>query len=326
MPAGQQSPTANLHFALADVMGQVLTTGRTFFVSSTTTDSSDTDGRSGRDPNNPLATLDAAFGASYAGASNGRQGAANNGDIIFVMPNHAETVTGVGGITADIAGVTVIGLGSGSQRPRFLMDGATSVSVLVDANDITFRNLVFASGHSDVVTCFDVNAATGCWIDAVEFENNIADENWLTPISCTGAADNSNDGLRVTNCRWLTIDIGSLEFINLEEVTDGAVIEDNLVIHEGTASPLILGETGASLTRCSVQRNFLSHKMTANELLVNIGTAGSGIIAHNRVRHADVTTTHDLGIDSIGMGLFDNLSTSVDNLSGVVLPAADVNS
>ena len=70
----------------------------------------------------------------------------------------------------------------------------------------------------------------------------------------------------------------------------------------------------------------MQHAMTAGDLLIdNDTTANTGIIAHNRCRHADVTTSHSL-IDCDGVGLFDNLSTSVDTASGFVLPAIDVDS
>ena len=49
----------------------------------------------------PFATLDYAIGRCTA----------NNGDVIMVMPNHAETITGAGGIALDVAGVTVVGMG-----------------------------------------------------------------------------------------------------------------------------------------------------------------------------------------------------------------------
>ena len=52
----------------------------------------------------------------------------------------------------------------------------------------------------------------------------------------------------------------------------------------------------------------------------------NGIIAHNRIGHADVTGAHDLGIEGLGCRLFDNLSVSTDDLSGFVLPALDVDS
>jgi hypothetical protein len=263
----------------------------------------------------PFATLDYAIGRCTA----------NKGDIILVAPNHAETITGAGGITADVAGITIIGLGSYNQRPRFLMDGADTVSFVVSAADATVKNLVFASGFSDVVTCFNITAA-GCWIDGCEFADNTTDENWLTPIKATSTVDGNANGLKVTNCRWVSPDAGSLEFIEGNADILDVVVRNNVVIHEGTASPLILMATGKDLKRADIMWNFLSHKMTANELFVNIDTTGvnnSGFIAHNRVRHADVTTTHDLGIDDCGFGLFDNLSTSVNNLSGVIVPAAD---
>jgi len=67
--------------------------------------------------------------------------------------------------------------------------------------------------------------------------------------------------------------------------------------------------------------------MTANELLLNNDQSdNTGIIAHNRVGHADVTGAHDLGIDGLGCRLFDNLSVSTDSLSGFVLPAIDADS
>ena len=59
-------------------------------------------------------------------------------------------------------------------------------------------------------------------------------------------------------------------------------------------------------------------------LIDNDTTVNTGIVAHNRCRHVDVTGAHSL-IDCDGVGLFDNLSVSTDILSGVIVPAADVN-
>lgn len=264
----------------------------------------------------PFATLDYAIGRCTA----------NNGDVIVLKPNHAETITGAGGITADVAGITIIGMGSYDQRPRFLMDGGTTVDFAISAADVTVRNCVFSSGHADVVRCFDITAK-GAWIDHCEFDENTTDEDWLTPIKATSTTDNNADGLKVTNCRWIQASASGLEFIEINATLKNLVVYGNHVVHEGTASPLVLVAAGKLFTGASIMWNFLSHKMTANELLVNNdGSTNTGIIAHNRVGHADVTTTHDLGIDALGCRLFDNLSTSVDNLSGLLLPAADVNS
>lgn len=273
-------------------------------------------GSDGSSPDTALGTLDAAFAKCTA----------NRGDTIIVLPNHAETVTGVGGITADVAGVSVIGVGRGKQRPRILMDGAATVDVAVSAADVTFENIEFAAGHADIVRCFNITAS-GCGLYGIVFSDNTTAENWLTPIKATSTTDNNADGLQVVGCEWRSIDAACLEFIEYNADLANLVVSNNYVVHQGTASPLVLGATGKDIPYHDIKWNFLSHKMTANKLLINVDTsANPGIIAHNRVRHADVTTTHDLGIDGLGSGLFDNLSTSTDSVSGVVLPAIDVNS
>lgn len=294
--------------------GGHMTTGNVFFVSSTATNASD--GNLGSSPDKPLATLDGAYTRTTA----------NNGDLVFLMPNHAETVTGVGGITADVAGVSVIGLGRGAQRPRFLMDGAATVTYVVSAADHAISNAVFAAGHADIVRCFNITAA-GLSLHAIEFVENIATENFLIPIEFSSTTDLNADGASVVACRSLGVDASATEFIATAADIDGFVCRDNVVIQSGsTDGALIKGTAGSGLFNLDCRDNFLQHAMTANELLINIDQSdNTGIIAHNRVRHADVTTTHDLGIDGLGCALFDNLSTSVDNLSGIVLPAIDTN-
>ena len=287
-------------------------TGSVFFVDSLTGLNSN----AGGSPSTAFATLDWAIGKCTA----------NKGDVIYLMPNHAETVTGIGGVTADIAGISIIGLGNFNQRPRLLMDGGTTVTFAVSAADVTIENIVMASGHLLVATGFDVTGK-GCWIDQVEFADNTTAENWGSPVKATGAV-NTADGLKVTNCRWvpLVATVNSLEFVEITDDIDGLVVTGNVIICEGTATPLILQAGTKVMTNIFVVWNFLSHKMTAGALFMsNGGTGNSGIVAHNRFGHADVTTTHDWGAVT-GLRLFDNLSTSVDNLSGVILPAADVNS
>lgn len=272
-------------------------------------------GRTGDNPRNAISTLDAAFA----------QCTANQGDRIIVMQNHEETITGAGGIAHDVAGVSVIGLGDGNQRPRFLMDAATTVTYAISAADAHISNLVFASGHADVVTCFNITAV-GAHIEACEFVNHVVDENFLSAIKCTGA-DNTADSLEVLGNFFYTVDAATLGFIMTTGDVTGARVEDNVVISEGTGlATLITCATGKDLKGVRVLRNFLSSKATAGNLFISNDTASpnnSGIIANNRCRHADVTTAHVLGAVG-GCGFFDNLSASTDAVSGFVLPAIDV--
>ena len=266
--------------------------------------------------NKPFATLDYAIGKTTA----------NNGDVIMIAPNHAETITGAGGITADVAGISIIGLGAYNQRPRFLMDGGTTVDFAVSAADVTVQNCVFAAGHADIVRCFNVTAA-GFNSLYNEFVNNTTDENWLTPIKATSTTDNNADGLTVIGNRFVTPDIGTLEFVEINATADGTVFLNNLVVSAGTASPLILVADGKLLTNTEIGGNKLQNLMTANELFFsNDGTTNTGIAYDNYCAHRDVTTTHDLGLESSGIAIFNLYSTSTTALQGGVIPAADANS
>ena len=288
-------------------------TGSVFFVDSST----GLNANAGDSPSTAFATLDWAIGKCTA----------NKGDTIYLMPNHAETITGVGGITADVAGINIVGLGKYNQRPRFLMDGAATVTFAVSAADVSISNVLFAAGHSDVAKCFDVTGV-GFTCDNCEFVQNTTNENFLTVFEASGAA-NTADGLTVTNCKSYTVDASTVGFISMIDDSIGLTVIGNTVITEGTGlATMVTVATGKDIRACKIVGNFLSSKATAGNLFISNDTASpnnSGIIAHNRCRHADVTTSHTMGAVG-GCGFFDNLSASTDAVSGFVLPAVDVDS
>lgn len=294
--------------------GSDVFTGNRFYLNSGAANASD--GNTGLRPGTPFATLDHAFS----------QCTADNGDVIYPMVGHSETITGAAGIAHDVAGVSVIGLGHGGQRPTFLMDAGTAVTYKITANDAFVSNLILNAGYDDIVTCIDVQNATDAWIDRIAFTDNAGSENYLTCIKSGTSTDNECDGLRITNCTWFSVDTGSLEFYEMLGDTDRFVCTGNYVHTLGTASPLVLCTAGDDMQDCFIADNFLINKMTANDLMIdNDQSDNTGIISGNKCFHADVSTSHDL-IDADGCGMFDNLSTSVTTKSGFVLPDIDADS
>lgn len=289
-----------------------ITTGKVFFVHN----GIGSDNNKGS-PTQPFKTWDYAIGRCRA----------NKGDRIYLMPGHSETITGAGGVTLDVAGVTTIGLGHGVDMPTFLMDLATSVTVAVTAAGVTVRNCRFKAGHADIVTCFAITKKH-CWIDGCEFVENVATENFLTEVKHTSTTDGDGDGLKVTNCRVISADAAALECIEINATAAGVVVVNNFVAKPGgTASPLILCATDKLLTGAEIGLNKLQNAMTANELFFsNNGTTNTGIAYDNDCAHRDVTTTHDLGLEGSGIDIFRLHSTSTAALQGGVIPAADVNS
>jgi len=96
----------------------------------------------------PFATIDYAVGRCTA----------NRGDIIFVKPNHVETVDSAGDLDLDVAGISVIGLGTGTHRPEIRFTGGTS-DIDVDAANITFSGFELTQLTTASSTLVDVNSA-----------------------------------------------------------------------------------------------------------------------------------------------------------------------
>lgn len=170
-------------FAVEDMFGG---TGNRWFVGSTVTGATNAAGY-GQNPDAPLATL--------AGALSGDYPTANQGDIIILMENHAESITAAGGITADIAGVTVEGKGVGSDRPTITWASSdNSATFLITAADFKMSNVVGVCGDDGLTTAFTISAA-GCELD-IEWQDGSAAVEASTVITSTADADNLDIKLR----------------------------------------------------------------------------------------------------------------------------------
>lgn len=103
----------------------------------------------------PFATIDYATGRCTA----------NNGDIVMVKPGHTETVAAAAGLDLDVAGVTYIGMGNGSDRPTINFTTATTADMDVGAANITMQNFLFTGGFDALAGPIDVNAADFTMLD-----------------------------------------------------------------------------------------------------------------------------------------------------------------
>src|SRR3990167_1254076 len=231
-----------------------------------------------------------------AGAAND-----NQGHTIVILPNHAETITGAGGLTFDVPGLTVIGMGINAQRPLFLMDAATTVTAVVSAADVRIENCVFASGHSDVATCFDVDAKGFALINC-EFEDNTTHENFLVGILSGSTTDNVCDGLTLIGNRFFTGTDSHTAFCQLVGDTDNIRVEGNTYVQgkpggsTGSAGIFLDGTAGDDWGWAVVKDNVISCYTTATDSYplggANDQTDNTGIMINNYVTNrASVGTT-----------------------------------
>ena len=98
----------------------------------------------------PYSTVDSAIGSCTA----------NNGDVIVAMAGHSETLTAAASIAADIAGVQIVGLGTGRERPTINYTTAAAASLNVTAANVSITNFFFDMTGVDAVTAgINVSAA-----------------------------------------------------------------------------------------------------------------------------------------------------------------------
>ena len=100
---------------------------------------------------------------------------ANNGDIIMLKPGHIETVIEAGGLDLDVAGITVIFLGEGTDKAYVTFTTAVTADMDVDAANITLINPRFVAGIDSLTGPIDVNSTdftiiNGEWHDATDIE------------------------------------------------------------------------------------------------------------------------------------------------------------
>jgi hypothetical protein len=160
-------------FAVED---QSLSTGMRFYVDSSNANAADAAG-AGYNPDRPFATIDYAFSSGAVVAS--------RGDIIYVAPGHTETYTTTGTkLTANVAGVRIVGLGQGASRPTLTFSHADA-TLVISANGVTIDNVLFVAGV-DLVTTYATISGTDCQLIDCE-DRDTTDVEAITPFTVTGA-------------------------------------------------------------------------------------------------------------------------------------------
>lgn len=256
--------------------------GNVFWVNSVT----GSNGNNGKSRNRPFATIDYAIGRC----------AANQGDVILVAPGHTEAVTN-GSIACDVAGVTIIGLGSGAMKPT-LTFGATASKINVTAANCTWQNFRMTAGVGDVVTAFlHATAAQNTNYLDIEFFATST----FNFVNCyTLGAANISDG-----CRWernyvRTADAGQLALVVTAAAHNDLKFYDNYVVHAAAAAGLLTGGS-ANFLGLDVRRNFVQTAQSDGSvgvLVITTGTASSGSIVDNDMKTADAAANVAIPIAS----------------------------
>jgi len=185
---------------------------------------------------------------------------ADNGDIIACKAGHGETITAAAGLAIDVAGVAIIGLGTGSKRPTINFTTAVGADVDIDAANVTIVNFLFTGGVDALTGPIDINAAdcallnietrdvTGQATDFIVTDANCARlliDGWIHRGAAAAGADTAitivgADGITIRNF-WID---GNFAVAAIENVTTAAT---NLTIAGGDQASYIRTRNAADV-------------------------------------------------------------------------------
>lgn len=223
----------------------------------------------------PFATIDKAIGECTA----------NNGDIIMVKAGHTENVTTDGGIAADVAGISIIGLGAGTDRPTITVDTAAAAVVTVTAANITFHNLLFLGDKNDLVACLEI-AGDSCEVSHCEFREST---NGMITAITVGVADGDADYTYIHDCKFYMDEPGVTNVgdaaIEIIKDSDHITIENNHIYGDFDDAAVHVDTGGNACDFLVIRGNYIENTATGNYAIEvdTGGTMNGGSITDNRL-------------------------------------------
>lgn len=251
---------------------------------------------------------------------------ANRGDIIFIKPGHAETISSATALAFDVAGVAIVGLGAGTKRPTFTLDTAATTTIAVSADNVSISNCRFIGNFLGITSAFTVAAAAYFTIDNCSFTDTSAILGFLSAVKTT--VSTNSDFLQVSNC-FIKSDATTkavAPIVVLNTMT-GLTLTDNVVIQTVAQNNVsqFLSHAALVMTAALITGNKIysvnTDSATGAFLVTTSATTGSGIIQGNVVRGLDTAGALMITAAAVQYGLFNNLYIGDVGFSGFVLPA-----
>lgn len=276
--------------------------GDIWFVDSGNTGASDSAGY-GQNPDAPFATIDYAVGKCTA----------NNADVIYVMPGHAENLTAADTIDVDVAGLTIQGLGENGLLPT-LSTTAAAGSVTVAAANVTLRNLkILANFATGTTTGLTIGvAADGLTLDGIVMRDTSAANEFLIHASVATTVTD----LLVKNCSFVTLAGSMTQSFVFAGSSANTIFEDNYWFVDSSDS--VIEHTATEATNLVLRRNVIVNvDVGAAKYCIETKTATTGAAYDNRFGY----NKNDAEISSgDAMFWFENYASNTIAESGLLDP------
>lgn len=279
--------------------GMSLGTGQVFYV-----DSGVTTAGNGNSWDTAVTTIAGAIAKCVAG----------RGDVILVAQGHAETwASAAASATLSTAGVTIIGLGTGSLMPTITMTHVDA-TMTVSGADCIIKGIRFTANIDDTKVLLTLAATCdGTIVKGCEFRDSAANKDFLVGISVAAAADNIK---LISNDFRTTAAAGGNNAILSAAVTDLNIIGNHIFGKFATGAIL----TSGVLTRCLISDNIVINAEQAIAIALS-GTTSTGVLARNFLTGTTSQAAALTGDNALFC--FENYINDTAGSSGLLNPAVD---
>lgn len=249
---------------------------------------------------------------------------ASRGDVVIIAEGHTESISSNSALTISTAGIRIVGLGTGSLRPTFTLDTATSARINITAANITFKNCIFVANFGDIVTCFLNNAGPEFQVVECEFRDTSSSLNFLAIVTTTVSVN--ADGLVFNSNRiQMKGTTAGTTPIKIAGTIDRVTINTNFVTKAVLNNTSCLLAHGALVvTNLEMDNNKIfsanTDSATGGFLITTSSTTNTGMVMNNKVQGLD-TAAAILVTAGSKYGMFNNLYDGDADASGFVLPA-----
>jgi hypothetical protein len=288
------------------VASEKSTTGNIFWVDSgATSGGSDATGY-GKSPASPFLTLDYAIGNCVA----------DNGDIIYVMAGHAESLTGATSCVLDVNGVQVIGLGCGYSMPKFTLSTAAAATISVTAPNCHLENLWLYSTYTGGITA---GITAGALADGLVIKNIVMEESantteFLIGISVAAACHHVTiDGLQFFG----VIGGDNSQCIKFVGASNFSIVRNCLIY--GDFSGAAIDALTAASTYMTIENNIVWNIDGSAGLVISVKSDTTGMMAYNNC-FANKNNVCPVGA---AMAYNQCYTTNAAAKNGYLLPSAD---
>ena len=262
------------------------TTGTYFFV-----DDSGSTSYDGLDSDHPFPGLNYAIS----------QCTADVGDVILLMPGHAENIASAGAIVASVSGITVVGLGNGPTMPKLSFTSTANATFDITAANTRWINVNWEANVADVAIGIDISAVDAISFEGCKFTEAGTDLNYVIFMDLATGSSN----LTINNCQFIGGDASNDNMINMV-AHDGLYIYDSyFAANTAQATVVALINATGNVTNTDIKNcSFRSNKDGAL-FIISDQAANSGCISWCGFSSVDTAGAVTAGINWTGAHVFE---------------------